>query len=255
MANGTMVIWRSRQSLKPPIWETPAAASRGSGGLIRKDTFFALCALAACGLAGGVARAETASEASAAESLTIVALGDSLTAGYQLPPEEAFPAQLEAALRARGHQVTVVNAGVSGDTTSGGLARLDWSVGADSDAVIVALGGNDALRGLPPATTRSNLEQIVGRLRGRGLPVLLAGIKAPRNLGDEYADAFDAVFPAVAEAHDALLYPFFLDGVPISPETVQADGIHPTGAGVGLMVEGILPSVEELISRARASGG
>ncbi|GGF00737.1 arylesterase [Stappia taiwanensis] len=224
--------------------------------MIRKDTFFALCALAAFGLGGGAVRAETlAKETPAAEVLTIVALGDSLTAGYQLPPEEAFPAQLEAALRARGHQVAVVNAGVSGDTTSGGLARLDWSVGADSDAVIVALGGNDALRGLPPATTRSNLEQIVGALRARGLPVLLAGIKAPRNLGDEYADAFDAVFPAVAEAQGALLYPFFLDGVPISPETVQADGIHPTGAGVGLMVKGILPSVEELISRARASGG
>ncbi|WP_417769346.1 arylesterase [Stappia sp.] len=189
----------------------------------------------------------------AAEPLRIVALGDSLSAGYQLPAEAAFPVQLEAALRARGHEVEVVNAGVSGDTTSGGLARLDWSVGEDADAVIVELGANDALRGLPVASARSNLEAIVSRLRARGLPVLVAGMRAPRNLGPDYVEAFDAMFGEIADAHDALLYPYFLEGIPMSAETVLPDGIHPTAKGVALIVEGILPRVEELIARARAA--
>lgn len=191
----------------------------------------------------------------AAEPLRIVALGDSLSAGYQLPPEAAFPAQLEAALKARGHEVEVVNAGVSGDTTSGGLARLDWSVGEDADAVIVELGANDALRGLPVASARSNLEAIVSRLRARALPVLVAGMRAPRNLGPDYVEAFDAMFGEIARAHDALLYPYFLEGIPMSAETVLPDGIHPTAKGVAIIVEGILPSVEELIARARAAKG
>jgi acyl-CoA thioesterase-1 len=191
----------------------------------------------------------------AAEPLRIVALGDSLSAGYQLPAEAAFPVQLEAALKERGHEVEVVNAGVSGDTTSGGLARLDWSVGADADAVIVELGANDALRGLPVASARSNLEAIVSRLRARGLPVLVAGMRAPRNLGPDYVEAFDAMFGEIAEAHDALLYPYFLDGIPMSAETVLPDGIHPTAKGVAIIVEGILPRVEDLIARVRAAKG
>ena len=189
----------------------------------------------------------------AAEPLRIVALGDSLSAGYQLPAEAAFPVQLEAALRERGHEVEVVNAGVSGDTTSGGLARLDWSVGEDADAVIVELGANAALRGLPVASARSNLEAIVSRLRARGLPVLVAGMRAPRNLGPDYVEAFDAMFGEIADAHDALLYPYFLEGIPMSAETVLPDGIHPTAKGVAIIVEGILPRVEELIARARAA--
>lgn len=191
----------------------------------------------------------------AAEPLRIVALGDSLSAGYQLPAAAAFPVQLEAALKERGHEVEVVNAGVSGDTTSGGLARLDWSVGEDADAVIVELGANDALRGLPVASARSNLEAIVSRLRARGLPVLVAGMRAPRNLGPDYVEAFDAMFGEIAEAHDALLYPYFLDGIPMSAETVLPDGIHPTAKGVAIIVEGILPRVEDLIARVRAAKG
>jgi acyl-CoA thioesterase-1 len=202
-----------------------------------------------------MAMAAAPAPAVAEEPLRIVALGDSLTAGYQLAPEAAFPVQLEAALRARGHAVSVVNAGVSGDTTSGGLARLDWSVGEEADAVIVELGANDALRGLPVATARDNLAAIVSRLRARGLPVLVAGMRAPRNLGPDYTEPFDAMFAEIAEAEGALLYPYFLEGIPVSAETVLPDGMHPTAKGVAIIVEGILPSVEELIARARAARG
>nr|WP_245566210.1 arylesterase [Stappia stellulata] len=202
-------------------------------------------ALVILAFACGVARAGS-------DPVKIVALGDSLTAGYQLAPEAAFPVQLEAALKARGHNVEVVNAGVSGDTSSGGLARLDWSVGEAADAVIVELGANDALRGVPVASVRENIDAIVARLDERGLPVLVAGMRAPRNMGEDYAAAFDAIFPEVAEKHGALLYPYFLEGVPVSRETVLPDGMHPTQKGVALIVEGILPDVEALIERARA---
>lgn len=193
--------------------------------------------------------------ATAAEPIRIVAFGDSLTAGYGLAdPSEAFPAKLEAALRAKGHDVAVVNAGVSGDTATGGLARLDWAVGDDVDGVIVALGGNDMLRGIPPRETRKALDGIVGRLAERGLPVLVAGMVAAPNLGEEYGREFDALFPSVAEAHGALLYPFFLDGVAADPALNQPDGIHPNAAGVEVMVERILPSVERLVERIRTTG-
>ena len=188
----------------------------------------------------------------AAEPITIVALGDSLTAGFQLPPRAAFPVRLEAALRSRGHDVTVQNAGVSGDTTAAGLARLDWAVGPEADAVIVELGGNDALRGLAPDVTRANLDALLGRLNERNLPILLAGMLSPRNLGAEYATAFDAVYPELAEKHGTLFYPFFLDGVATDPALNLDDGIHPNEAGVDVIVERILPTVEALIERARA---
>jgi acyl-CoA thioesterase I len=149
----------------------------------------------------------------AADTVRIVALGDSLTAGYGLEAEDSFPAVLEAELRARGHDIVVVNAGVSGDTTRGGLERLDWAVGDDTDAVIVELGANDALRGIEPGATRENLDSIVGRLVERDIPVLLAGMQAPPNLGDDYAAAFNAIFPDLAERRGVLLYPFFLEGV------------------------------------------
>jgi acyl-CoA thioesterase-1 len=190
-----------------------------------------------------------------AEPLRILALGDSLTAGYQLPAEAAFPVQLEAALKARGHDVIVINAGVSGDTTAAGLARLDWSLGEGADAVIVELGANDALRGLPAASARANLDKIVASLSERGIPVLLAGIAAPRNMGDEYVAEFERMYAEIAAEHDAILYPNFLEGIPISPETVLPDGIHPTQKGVAIIVEGILPQVEELIERAGAARG
>lgn len=215
------------------------------------DTLFAraalrlLPALAAFALGGGLL------EPARAEPLVIAAFGDSLSAGYQLAPEDAFPAQLERALKARGHDVRVLNASVSGDTTTSGLARLDWSLGEEVDAAIVELGANDALRGLPVDVTRENLEAIVGRLKERGITVLLAGMRAPRNMGEDYAEAFDAIYPELARRQDVLLYPYFLQGIPVSPETVMADGMHPTGAGVALIVEGILPDVEALISRAK----
>jgi len=187
--------------------------------------------------------------AARAEPVTIVALGDSLTAGFGLPTGAGFPAQLEAALRAEGTDATVIDAGVSGDTTSGGLARLDWSVGPDADAVIVELGGNDALRGLDPATTRANLTAILDRLEERDLPVLLAGMRAPPNLGPDYGTRFAAVFSDLA-TRDVIFYPFFLEGVAADPSLNQPDGIHPTEAGIAIIVENILPRVRELIERA-----
>lgn len=185
-----------------------------------------------------------------AEPLRIVALGDSLTAGYGLESPDAFTGALEAALVARGHDVVIVNAGVSGDTASDGLARVDWSVGDDADAVIVELGANDALRGVDPAITRDALDRLLARLAERGLPVLLAGMMAPPNLGDEYAAAFNPIYPELAEKHGAILYPFFLDGVAADLGLNQPDGIHPNAAGVAIIVERIAPSVEALIAAA-----
>jgi len=184
--------------------------------------------------------------------LKIVAFGDSLTAGLGLPAGAAFPARLEAALKAKGHAVTIVNAGVSGDTASGGLGRLDWSVPDDADAVILELGANDALRGVDPKTTKAALDAILGKLDARRVPVLLAGMAAPRNMGADYVRAFDAIYPALASTHRVVFYPFFLEGVATDPKLNQGDGLHPTAAGVDVIVARILPSVEALIARARA---
>lgn len=189
-----------------------------------------------------------------AASQTLVVLGDSLSAGYGLAPGESFPEQLEAALRAEGRDATVVNAGVSGDTASDGLARLDWSVPRDADAVIVELGANDALRGIDPSVPRKAIGEIVRRLVERGQPVLLAGMMAPRNLGDHYAAAFDSIYPEVAEAENVPLYPFFLDGVAADPALNQPDGLHPTAEGVAIIVERILPDVQALLDRAAENG-
>jgi acyl-CoA thioesterase I len=182
----------------------------------------------------------------------IVALGDSLTAGFGLPREAAFPARLEAALKARGLAVEVVNAGVSGDTASGGLARLDWSVPEGAHAVIVELGANDALRGIDPAVTRSALDAILRRLGERQLAVLLTGMRAPPNMGADYVRAFDAVFPALAAAHDVVFDPFFLEGVAADRALNQGDGLHPTARGVEAIVRRILPKAEELVARVKA---
>ena len=178
-------------------------------------------------------------------------LGDSLTAGYGLASHDALPAKLEAALRKRGLDVRVIDAGVSGDTTAGGLARLDWALADRPHAVVVALGANDALRAIDPAVVRSNLEQLLAALSERRLPVLLAGMLAPRNLGQDYATRFDAVYPHLAARHGALLYPFLLDGVAAVAALNQTDGLHPNAAGVRVMVERILPSV---LCLARRSG-
>lgn len=188
-----------------------------------------------------------------AETARIVILGDSLTAGFGVDPENAFPDQLQRALSERGHDVEIVNGGVSGDTASDGLARVDWTIGPDASAVIVELGANDALRGVDPAITRDALDQLIARLAERGLPVLLAGMLAPPNLGSEYGDAFNAIYPDLAARYDTLLYPFFLDGVAAEPDLNQADGIHPNAEGVAVIVERILPSVEDLIEEIPAT--
>jgi acyl-CoA thioesterase-1 len=182
----------------------------------------------------------------------IVALGDSLIAGYQLAASQSFPARLERALRAKGIAVEIVNAGVSGDTASGGLARLNWSVPEGTEAVIVALGANDMLRGIDPAVTRRALDRMLTLLRERRIEVLLAGMRAVPNLGPEYRRAFEAIYPELAETHGVLLYPFFLDGVAADPRLNLGDRIHPNAAGVDVMVGRILPKVEELIARVRA---
>jgi len=184
-------------------------------------------------------------------AIRIVAFGDSLTAGYGLPPKNAFPVRLEAALKARGHNVTVVNAGVSGDTTAGGLARLDWAVPDDADAVIVELGANDALRGLDPAAARKNLDTILKRIKTKGADILLTGMRAPRNYGPEYTGAFDRIFPTLAREHDTLYYPFFLEGVVLDTALNLDDGLHPNAKGIDIIVKGILPHVEELIDRVK----
>jgi len=184
-------------------------------------------------------------------SVRIVVLGDSLTAGLGLPADEAFPAKLERALKAKGLAIEVINAGVSGDTASGGLARLDWSVPEGTDAVILELGANDMLRGIDPKLTRQALEEIVRRLSARGVPVLLAGMRAASNLGNDYGRAFEALYSDLAGRYDLLLYPFFLDGVAGEAGLNQSDGLHPTAAGVDAIVARILPKVEELVRRAR----
>jgi acyl-CoA thioesterase-1 len=185
-------------------------------------------------------------------TIKIVALGDSLTAGYQLPAQDAFPVQLERALKANGLAVEIANAGVSGDTRSGGLARLDWSVPDGTDAVILELGANDMLRAVDPKVTREALTGIVRRLKARGIEVLLCGMLAPRNLGPDYTQAFDSIYPDLAAANGLLLYRFFLDGIAADAKLNQGDGLHPTAVGVAKIVTGILPKVEELVARVRA---
>jgi acyl-CoA thioesterase I len=183
--------------------------------------------------------------------LRIVALGDSLTAGYGLAANEAFPVRLQRALAGKGIATEIANAGVSGDTASGGLARFDWSVPDGTDAVILELGANDALRGVDPKVTRGALDALLRRLGERHIPVLLCGMLAPRNLGAEYGAAFNAIYPDLAKAYGAILYPFFLDGVATDPKLNQRDGLHPTAAGVDVIVEKILPAVERLVVQAK----
>jgi acyl-CoA thioesterase-1 len=186
-----------------------------------------------------------------AEPVRIVAFGDSLTAGLGLESQYAFPNRLAAALRAKGHDVVVANAGVSGDTTSAALARLDWSIPPGTDAVIVEFGANDAFRGTAPAIVSKNLDEIIQRLKARNIEVLLAGMYAPRNLGSDYYSAFDAVYPELAKKHGLLLIPFFLENVAGVAALNQPDGLHPTAAGIDEIVKVVLPSTEALIQRVR----
>ncbi|WP_173933585.1 arylesterase [Chelativorans sp. Marseille-P2723] len=183
-----------------------------------------------------------------AEPLRIVGFGNSLMAGYQLAPGEGFTERLEQALRDRGYNVSVANAGVSGDTTSGGLARLDWSVPDDTDLVILELGGNDMLRGLPPQTVEKNLEEMIQRLKERDVQILLIGMYAAPNLGTDYQEAFNAIYPRLAQKHDLPLVPFFLDGVVEDASMQLEDRIHPNAKGVEKMVENVLPALEPLVA-------
>ena len=182
-----------------------------------------------------------------AETFRIVGFGDSLMAGYQLGPDEGFTPKLQAALKARGHDVEVANAGVSGDTTSGGLARLDWSVPDGTDLVILELGANDMLRGLSPSITGENLDKMLAGLKTRGIPVVLAGMYAAPNLGKDYADAFNAIYPALAEKYGVPLIGFFMEGVAANAALQLEDGLHPNAAGVDAMVKNALPVIEPLI--------
>ncbi|MFM9863051.1 MAG: arylesterase [Micropepsaceae bacterium] len=187
----------------------------------------------------------------AAKPIKILAIGTSLTQGYNLPPGTDFTAVLQAQLKAKGHDVVVVNAGVSGDTTAGGLARLDWALSDDVAGAIVELGSNDALRGLDVGQTRKNLDQVLSKLKARKLAVLFTGMKSPRNLGPEYVSAFDAIYPELAKQHGVLFYPFFLEGVAANLKLNQKDGIHPNEAGTKVIVKGMLPYVEKLLMQIK----
>ncbi len=195
-------------------------------------------------LVGGAASA-------AAKPLRLLAFGDSLTAGYGLPPGQGFAPKLEAALRKQGHDVTVVDGGVSGDTTSAGLARLDWTLGDGADAVILELGANDMLRGVDPKVPDANLDKMLATFKAKRIPVLLAGMHATPSMGRDYSDKFDAIYPALARKYDVALYPFFLDGIIGDQALHLPDGMHPNAAGVDIIVAKILPAVDDLLKGVR----
>ena len=201
-------------------------------------------ALAISGMLLGMTAGLSSAIAKAAE---ILVFGDSIAAGFGLPAGEAFPARLEAKLRADGLSVHVINAGVSGDTTADGLARLDWSLAEKPDLVILELGANDALRGLDPAAVRGNLDKLIGKIEASGAKLLLAGMQAPSNWGEQYQQAFNGIYPELAEAHGIPLYPFVLDGVALDPKLNQPDGLHPNERGVAIIVEHIAPYVARLM--------
>lgn len=221
-------------------------ASYGKAG--RRVQVLLSAAIAVAALLGAVSPPAFAAE----RPVKIVVLGDSLSTGLGLPTSAAFPAKLSRALQAKGYAVEVADAGVSGDTASAGLARLNWSVPEGTDAVIVEFGANDALRGVDPKVTRGALDSILRGLKTRGIEVLLAGMQSPRNMGPNYVRAFDSIFPELAAAHGVLFYPFFLEGVATEAKLNQADGLHPNAAGVDVIVARILPKAEELVTRVRA---
>jgi acyl-CoA thioesterase I len=215
----------------------------------RTPLHFSIAIFAAIGLYLLMPRDALAQSSSqpAVKPIVLVAFGDSLTAGYLLPPSAAFPAQLQVALAAKGYKVEIVNAGVSGDTTSGGLERIEWTLQTPADGVILELGANDALRGTDPKVPRENLDRILTVLKSKGIDVLLTGMRAPQNWGPDYAIAFDAIFPELAAKHTVQLYPFFLEGVALDPALVMQDGLHPTEKGVAEVVRRILPHAEAMV--------
>ena len=193
--------------------------------------------------------------AQAQRTMQIVVLGDSLSAGLGLAEEDAFPGKLARALLKKGHAISIANAGVSGDTASGGLARLDWSVPEGTQAVIVELGANDMLRGIDPAVTKGALDEILRRLERRHIAVLLVGMKSVQNFGPDYAKAFEAIYPTLASTHPVVFYPFFLAGVVGKADLNQMDGLHPNAAGIDVVVARILPQVETLLARVKTGRG
>jgi acyl-CoA thioesterase-1 len=230
-----MRLHRSRSRSYGEVW---AGVQRLAGILVA----------IACILAPVFARA-------AEKPVKIVVLGDSLSAGYGLSGPDAFPSKLGAALKTKGIAAEIVNAGVSGDTATGGLDRVGWSVPDGTDAVVLELGANDALRGVNPEVTRKALDGILQNLKKRNIPVLLAGMLAPPNMGAEYVRDFDGIFPALAKEYGTVFYPFFLDGVAADATLNQKDGMHPNSKGVDIIVEHILPKVEELIGRVKTARG
>jgi acyl-CoA thioesterase-1 len=203
------------------------------------------------GFASGI-MPQQAGATPATKEIVIVAYGDSLTAGYELPPDDAFPVQLERALKSKGHKVQVIDSGVSGDTAADGLARFDWAMPETADAVILELGANDALRGIPVKETKKALSEILSRLKARGISVLIAGMEAPRNWGEDYANEFRAMYASLAEQYGAQLYPFFLDGAALDLSLNLGDGLHPNAKGVAIIVDRIMPEVERLIEAVKA---
>jgi len=239
-----MTDWSARTVCEGAVRVSMRLPYGGSIGRFERLTrmFFLVMALA-CANFGGGAMAQTAIDA----PLKLAVLGDSLTAGYGLPASAAFPVRLQQALKEKGVAVEIVNAGVSGDTASGGRDRLDWSIPEGTQAVIVELGANDMLRGIEPKVTRAALDAIIQRLKARGIKVLLCGMYAAPNLGEPYGKAFNSIYPELAAKYGVALYPFFLDGVVDNAELKQADGLHPTAAGVDVIVQRILPAVEAFV--------
>jgi len=235
MSDRCVPRWREVRSAPVSYWDCGVAVHLSA----------LLVLLVAC----AVAKAQSAAMSDA--PVRIVALGDSLTAGLGLPVNASFPARLESALRKKGIAVEITNAGVSGDTAAGGLARLDWSVPPGTDAVIVELGANDMLRGIDPKVTRAALAEILQRLKQRHIAVLLAGMRAAPNLGTDYGRKFESMYSGLAANDGVALYPFFLDGVAGEAKLNQSDGVHPTAAGVEEIVRRMLPEIEELVSRVR----
>jgi acyl-CoA thioesterase-1 len=212
---------------------------------MRFKALFQFCAVLLLLLSAGVSPV-------LAKTLNIVAFGDSLMAGYQLQASEAYPAKLQEALKARGHDVVITNGAVSGDTTSDGLARLDWTIPDGTDAVLLELGANDALRGVDPALARKNLDAMITRLKERGIAVMLMGMLAPPNMGEAYGKSFNAIYPELASSHGVPLYPFFLDSVVTDDTLKLEDGMHPNAKGVDRLVEKTLPAVEAFVGTIKA---
>lgn len=231
-----------------PIWLFNGNISKqGQIKMLKRRSFLSLIV----SLATLICFSFAPSFASSDSGPKIIVLGDSLSAGYQLPAGKSFPERLQAALDSRNVSAEIVGAGVSGDTLAGGLSRLDWSVGNDADGVIVELGANDALRGLPVEKARATLDEILTRLKAKDLHILLTGMLAPPNMGAEYATAFKNMYTEMAAKHDVALYPFFLDGVAANPELNLEDGIHPNEKGIEVIVERILPDVQKLVIDSR----